>query len=422
MKIEVEDLSPVRKSLAVEVEPDVVERETEEVLRRFASQVRIPGFREGKAPRNLVRSRFARQIDDDVRDRLMARLWTEATAARGLRPLGEPVVEEVVHHPGQPFRFKTSFEVLPEFSPRSYRGVEARQPAVVVEAAEVDGLLEELRQGQARLKTEEGRAAQNGDVVVVDIEGRPSGGGPFRRERALVEVGGSQLPDAVSASLLGATAGADVTAEASRPGAGDGPPETVAYSMHVHEVKRRIVPPLDDELAKDLGDFESLAALTERVRQDLVERKQRAAEQSARQGVLDKVLLENPIPLPDHLVHDEMRHRMEDMARSLVYQGVDPNKLEVDWVELGRRQEEPARKTVHARLLLDAVAAVEGVGVSDEEVAARVRREAERMGEKAAAVEARLREGGGWQALTSQMVREKTLDFLIAVANIQREE
>ena len=424
MKIELKDLTPVRKQMAVEVDPDVVAREQGAVLRRFVSQVRLPGFRPGKAPASLVRTRFAKEIEEDVRDRLLSRLYREATQEKGLRPLGDPVLEKLTHEEGQPFRFETSFEVLPAFTAKGYREVHARQPKAVVGDEEVSAALQDIQRSRTRLVTAE-KAAEPGDVLVADVHGHPEGGEPFHRERTLLEVGAEgHLPD-FDTALVGAAAGADLDVTVSYPAdhqARDLAGKPVRFQIHVHEVKQKDVPALDDALAKDLGDFETLEALRARVREDLEARKVEAAQSAVRQGVLDKVLLENPIPLPEHLVNDELRHRVEEMVRSLVLQGVDVEKMDVDWKEIGARQEEPARKTVHARLVLDAIAQAEGLTVDEGELDARLGREAERMGEGKVGLRRRLQEGGGLEALKIQMVREKTLDFLTSVANIQVEE
>ena len=190
----------------------------------------------------------------------------------------------------------------------------------------------------------------------------------------------------------------------------------------MHEVKRREIPPLDDDLAKDLGDFADLEALKTRVRADLGERKQAAVRSAVRQAVLDKVLLANPIPLPDILVEEEIQHRLEDMVREMMFHGVDPRTMNLDWKQLRDKNEEPARKIVHARLLLDAIAVAEGVTVARGDIEQRVRREAERIGESYDVVRERLSKGGGLQALETQMVREKSLDLITSIANIQAAE
>jgi trigger factor len=425
MKIELTDLSPVKKSMAVEVDAEDVSKETENVLRRYATQVRLPGFRQGKAPVAMVRKRFAKEIDDDVRERMITRAWRDATREKGLMPIGDPVLEDLKHEEGMPFRFKTTFEVLPQFEVKGYKGVEARQPSATVEDAEVAAALESIRQGNARFVADEARLAEPGDVIVADVTEHPEGGEASTRERMVVEVGGESNPGPFNAKIAGAATGAildfDVTySEDHHVPALAG--KKVHYGLKVHEVKRKEVPPLDDDLAKDLGDFANLDALRVRVRSDLQERKEAASRSAVRQAVLDKVLLENPVPLPDVLVEEEIRHRMEDMVREMMFHGVDPRTMNLDWKQLRDRNEEPARKIVHARLVLDAIGLAEGVRVDRSEVEGRIRREAERIGEGYDVVRERLAKGDGLQALETQMVREKSLDLITSIANIQRPE
>ena len=425
MKIELADLTPIKKSLSVEIDADEVQAETNAVLRRYASQVRLPGFRQGKAPADLVRKRFAKEIDDDVRERLVSRLWREATKEKGLHPIGDPVLEDLKHEPGQPFSIKTVFEVLPQFQVKDYRGVEARKPPAAVTDAEVGEALESIRQSRARFVADEARLAEPADVVIADVTETAAGEEPKVRERMLVEVGAGDNPPELNARLAGVKAGARVDATVRY--AADHPVERLAgkevrYDLLVHEVKRKAIPPADDELAKELGEFDDLASLKARIRTDLAERKEAAARAAVRQLVLDRVLLANPIPLPDVLVEEEIQHRLEEMVREMMYHGLDPRKADLDWKQLRDRNEEPARKIVHARLVLDAVGLAEGVRVERAEIESRILREAERIGEKPDELRARLQKGGGLQALETQMVREKSLDLITSVANIQNAE
>ena len=425
MKIEITDLSPVKKSLAVEVDAEEVSKETEAVLRRYTGQVRLPGFRQGKAPVELVRKRFAKEIDDDVRERLISRLWREATSEKGLVPLGDPVLEDLKHEHGMPFGFKTTFEVLPKFEVKDYRGVEAQAPSSRVTDGDVDEALESIRQSHARYVVDEARLAEPGDVIVADLEEQPEGGEAKKRERISLEVGAPGNPEPFNAKILGARGGAALAFDVDYPAEGAPPSlagKKVGYQILVHEVKRKEIPPLDDELAKDLGEFESLDALKTRVRSDLAERKSAIARSGVRRAVLDKVLEANPVPMPDVLVEEEIQHRLEDMVREMMFHGVDPRKAELDWKQLRDRNEEPARKIVHARLILDAIAAAEGVKVERKEVEERIRREAERISEGYEELRLRLSKGGGLQALETQLVREKSLDLITSIANIQGAE
>jgi trigger factor len=425
MKIEITDLSPVKKSLSIEVDAEEVSKETEAVVRRYTGQVRLPGFRRGKAPIDMIRKRFAKEIEEDVRERLISRLWREATSEKGLMPLGDPVLEDLKHEHGRPFGFKTTFEVLPHFEVRDYRGVEATSTTILVTDREVDEALESIRQSHARYVTDDARLAEPGDVIVADLDEHMDGGEPKKRERMTLEVGAARNPDPFNEKLLGAKGGTTLAFDVNYADT-NAPPglagKRVYYRLAVHEVQRKEVPPLDDELAKQLGEFDSLAALGERVRSDLESRKVTIARSGIRQAILDKVLVANPITIPDVLVEEEIQHRLEDMVREMMFHGVDPRKAELDWKELRERNNEPARKIVHARLVLDAIAAKEGVKVDRKELEERVRREAERINESYDAVRLRLSKGGGLQALETQMVREKSLDLITSVANIQSAE
>jgi trigger factor len=352
---------------------------------------------------------------------MISRLWREATQEKGLMPLGDPVLEELKHEEGAPFSFKTTFEVLPQFTVKDYKGVEARQPSSVLEEREIAEALESIRQGHARYVADEARLAEPGDVIVADLTEQPEGEEAKTRERMVLEVGAPENPGTFNAKIAGAATGAvldfDVTYPEDHPAPGLAG-KKVHYGMKVHEVKRKEIPPLDDELAKDLGAFDNLEALKERVRADLQERKEAASRAAVRQAVLDKILLANPIPLPDVLVEEEIQHRLEDMVREMMFHGVDPRTMNLDWKQLRERNEEPARKIVHARLVLDAIGLAEGVKVARSEVEGRIRREAERIGEGVDVVRERLAKGGGLQALETQMVREKSLDLITSIANI----
>jgi trigger factor len=424
MKVELEDLSPVKKRLAVEAEGDEVARETEAVVRRFAAQVRIPGFRAGKAPIDLVRRRFAKEIEEDVRERLVVRMFRDAVAEKGIKPLGDPTLEDL-SRTETGLSFKTTVEVLPTFRVDRYRGVEVRETKVAVGDTDLDQALDSLREAHVRYVAEEGRAAVHGDLLVADLEETVEGGEPRLRERAPIELGHPDHLPAFTEAILAVKPSETREFHVAYPS--DYPGETlrgktVRYRIVVHEVKRREVPSLDDDFARDMGDFENLDALRARIGQDLLARKEADARRGLRQSILDKVLLENPIPLPEILVEEEIRSRLEDMVRSMVFHRIDPRTADMDWKALRDRQEEPARKSVHARLVLDAVAEAEGLAVDRAEVEARIRAEAARIGESEEALRGRLQKGGGLEALTEQLLREKSLDFMTSVANIQRPE
>ena len=425
MKIELSDVSAVKKIMTVEVPPEIVEKERDSVVRGYAKKASIPGFRPGKAPHSVIRTRFARELREDVRERVLTRAYAEAAKEKGLRPITDPIVDEVHDEEGQPFRFKTTFEVLPEIELKNYKEIEVRERRVSVGDDDVEKMLEELQQSRTQLVTEEGRKASTGDVLVADTEGTPEEGEPFKRERMMIELGATDNLPAFNEQLEGLAGGDEKTFSVDYPAeypAKELAGRTVAYKLTVHEVKRREVPEIDDEFAKDLGEFDDLDALKARVREDLVERQRHEIDGEVRQSLLQKLLTDHPIVLPEALVEQEIRKRLEELARNLVMQGVELEKADLDWKDIRAKQEDPARKSVHARLLLDAVARAEDLKVSDEELDERIENDARQMGQKPAELRHRLERSGGSEPLINQLLREKSLDLIKTSANISTEE
>lgn len=425
MKIELTDISPVKKSLSIEVGSDVMADETQAVLRNYARKAKIPGFRPGKAPLTVVQKRFAKEVQEDVQERMMARYHHQATEEKGLSPIGDPVIDEVDWQEGKPLIFKTTFEILPTVELKDYKNIEATQPSDELEADEVDQELEKLREMRASLVTEDGRKASTGDVIVADMEQTPEGGETTTQERVMIEVGSQQNMPEFNEKLIGAEAGGNLEFSIEFPKEFQVPEmagKLVQYKVTVHEIKRREIPALDDEFAKDLGDFDDLAALRARIEEDLGTRKKAAAVATLRQSVLDKVLLDHPIVLPDVLVNQEVRQRMEEVIRRMMMQGVDPEKAEIDWTEMRKHQEEPARKAVHARIILSEIAKAESISLTPRELEERIAQDAQSLGEDPGALKQKLAKHDHLEVLKNQIVREKSLDLLVSVANILKGE
>jgi len=425
MKIELSDVSAVKKIMTVEVPPEVVEKERESVVRGYAAKARIPGFRPGKAPLSMIRTRFAKELREDVRERVLTRAYAEAAKERGIHPIADPVLDEIHDEEGQPFRFKTTFEVLPKIELKNYKEIEVRERRVAVGDDDVRKMLEELQQSRTLLVVEEGRKAASGDVLVADIEGTPEDGEPFRRERLMIELGATDNLPAFNEQLEGLAAGEEKVFSVDYPqayAAKELAGKTVAYKITVHEVKRREVPEIDDEFAKDLGEFDNLDALKTRIREDLEVRQRREIDAEVRQSLLQKLLTDHPLVLPEALVEQEIRQRLEELARNLVMQGIDLEKADLDWKDVREKQEGPARKSVHARLLLDAVARAEDLKVSDEDLDARIKHDALQLGQKPAELRRRMERSGGPETLINQLLREKSLDLIKSSANISTEE
>ena len=425
MKTEFVDLSETRKDLIVEIPTDTVEAEIDRVTRDYSRSARLPGFRPGKVPPSLVRKRFRDRILHDVAHGLVPRAVGDALRERGVEPVDTPDIRDLTLEEGQPLRFTASFETVPPIDPGDYTSLTLRRPPVALEEDDVTQALERLRQHAARYTPVEDRPAELGDTLAADVERWPDEAAASdkteRHENVSIELGAETNPPGFDAELVGLTAGATKTFAVTYPEdyAIDELAGTRAhFTVAVSAIRRRVIPELDDELAKDLGDFASLEALTERVREDLRTEAEAEANRQVRIDLAKQLAERVSFDVPEALIGREVDRRVEDFVRRLLDQEIDPTKAKIDWEEVRAHHRETALETVRASLVVDEVARREGLDPSQEEIQRQLDRYAERSGHTAAAVRARMEQEGALVRLESGLRREKTFDFLLARATI----
>ncbi len=425
MKADLVDVTETRKNLVVEVPSEVVEAEIDRIAASYGRTARIPGFRPGKIPPRVVRQRFREQILHDVAHELVPRAVEDALSARDLEPVDTPDVRDVVVEEGKPLTFTATFETVPAFDPGEYAGLPLRRPPVALEAGAADAMLERLRQSAARFEPVEGRPLAAGDWPVVDLDRRVLGGegdgSKEHHENVTIELGSEANPPGFDEQLVGLEPGAQTTFTVAYPadekhGALAG--KDVEYAIAVKGLKRRVVPDLDDEFAKDMGTFETLEALRERIRQDLLAEAEAEANRDVRSELLSTLARRLTFEVPATLVERELDRRVEDLTRRMVEQRVDPRTAGVDWNEFRQTQREGAIESVRATLVLDEIARREQVSVTDEDVEREVTRYAERTGRNPASVRAQIEKDAGIERLATGLRREKTVEFLLGQANI----
>ncbi len=440
MKTEFIDVSDTQKNLVVEIPSTVVDAEIDKVARDYSRAARVPGFRPGKVPTKVVRQRFRDQILHDVAHGLIPRAVDEALRERGVEPVDTPDIRDVVVEEGQPLKFTASFETVPPIEPGDYASITVQQAASSIEDSAVDEALANLRDRAARYEPVDGRGIERGDSVVMDLERTaiPKDGGeePLivipgqpappraepqtdRHDGVTVEIGGAANPPGFDEQLLGLFAGDTKKFDVQYPAdyaIGELAGTTVTYAVAVKALRKRVVPELDDEFAKDLGEFESLEALRTRVRADLEHEAMHEAEREMRGELLKQLAARVTFDVPASLLDREIDRRVEEFVRRLMDQQIDPMKVNINWEEFREKQREAASEAVRGALALDEVARREQIAATEEEINAEVERYAERSGRTSAAVRARLEKDGGIARLYSGLRREKTVDFLLSKA------
>jgi trigger factor len=421
MKTEFIEISETQKNLVIEIPGDVVTATIERLTKDYGKAAKIPGFRPGKAPAQVIRKRYREQILHDVVHELVPRAVDEALRERGLEPVDTPNVKDVIVEEGRPLTFTAAFETVPPIDPGEYAAITLRKTPVEVDEAAVDQALERLRERAARFEPVEDRAVAHGDTVVVDLERTGADGQTEKHENVSVEVGAPANPPGFDAELTGLRVGDARNFTLTYPGdyaikelAGS----SVAYAVAVRAIKRRVVPALDDEFAKDLGDYESLDALRGRVREDLEHQSLHEKDRELRAEMLRQLASRVGFEAPASLVDREIDRRVEDFVRRLIEQQIDPMRTNINWEEFRDRQREPAAEAVRGALVLDEVARRENLTVDQAEVTREVERYAERTGRSVEAVRARLEKEGGIARLYTGLRREKAIDFLLTRVTI----
>jgi trigger factor len=424
MKTEFADVNETRKTVRVEIPTDIVSAEIDRIAQDYSRKARIPGFRPGKAPARVVKQRFKEQILHDLLHDLVPRAVDDALRERGVEAVDTPDVRDVNIEEGRPLTFTASFDTVPAFDPGDLSTISLRRTKVGIDEKAVAGALQRLRDRAARFEAVEGRGIDHGDTVTADLVRRDPGKGANEHKDVSIELGAKANPPGFDEQLLGLNTADTKTFTIHYPSdypIGELANADVSYTVAVKAIKRRVLPELDDEFAKDLGEFENLEALQARVREDLEHEARHAAERELRAEMMKALAGRVPFDVPESLVHREMDRRVEEFARRLMDQRIDPRAAGVDWQAFRDSQRDVAREAIGAALVLDEITRREQLTVTDEEIDREVGRYAERSGRAVAAVRASLEKEGGLSRVAAGLRREKSIDFVMSRATIAGE-
>ena len=423
------DESPTKKVFTLEVPADDVRRVTDRTLKAMAKQVRLPGFRPGKVPPDMIKKRFSEDVKNEVLENLIQTSVGEALREKNLVPLGQPKIDDLKFAFEEPLSFRVELEVRPAVEPKDYRGLKVPAGNAVPSAEDIDGLIGRIREGHATYEPIEGRAAKDGDFALVDIKGSfpKSDGKDFEAEKTLVEVGGEHTMPELSAHLRNAESGVTVSFQkdwAADVADKDFAGKTVLYTVHLAALKSRVLPSLDDEFARlaltpregDAPEGASLAMLNEKVAESLRREKEQSVKESRRRAVLDGLLALHDVPAPESMVESEVDSALKDYARHLAREGVDLKTAQVDWNELRKEARPAAERRVKEYLLLDAIGEKENVAVTDTELDAELRRRAGAMGMSFADLKAAVAKSERLEGMREELRIDRVLDFLLAEA------
>jgi trigger factor len=421
MKVEIQELDPCKRQLVVEAPEEEVRAAWTAACGRVQREARLPGFRRGKVPLTLVRSRFGDEVRQAVAEALVPAVYRRAVDEARLRPVEDPEFRELELEEGRPLRFTAVVEVKPAIVLGEYRGVTVRHSPRGVTDADVEGALAGIAEQRATLVTAT-RPARVGDFVVIDYVLRPEGGEPRAEKGYAFEVGGGRVLPEMDEAVIGLEAGAERRVQVRFP---DGHPREELrgrggeLALRVVEVKEKEVPPVDDELARGLGTHDTLAELQAAVRERLVADRARQDRHALEEAIVDAALARHDFVVPESLVVRELSHRIGHARESLRRQGVDPDAIRWDYQKLSAELRPDAERSVRRALLLEAIAAREEIVVGDADVDAEVARLARESGRAPQTIRSLLERGNELDGLRLALREAKTLALLVEQAKVE---
>ena len=413
--------NPCEREVSVEVPAEDVSREWKNAVARFQKHARIPGFRNGKVPATIIRNKFAEDIKSEVVEHLVPTAFREETKKQNLIPIGQPRVVDLELEEEKPLRFKAVFEVLPAFDVEGYKEIKAAHEPLEVSDEDVQKTIDGLReQNSTYVNVEEDRGLADGDYGSVAFKSTnpKEGAEPVEMKDVLVDIGGTNTLPAFTENLRGAKAGESRSFDVTYPeDFGDKrlAGKTLHYDVEVEGIKTKSVPELNDEWVKDLGqdDMSTLDELRARIREGMEHEKKHQGEHKIKDELLKQLTAKFPIDVPTLLVENSIDQRLERGLRTLISQGLRAEDIKrMDLSKLREGQREGAVRDVRANLLLEKIADVEGIEVSDEDLDKEISAAAAQSKQNPLAMRKQLEESSGLDGLRQQMRCDRALDSI----------
>jgi trigger factor len=424
MRVSVEEISSIKKKVSIEVPEDRVVKEVDSFYRELSRKAKIKGFRPGKVPRNILERHFKDYVKAEVIQKLIQDSYPQALSETKLNPVSNPLIDPGEMEGGKSFHYSATIEVKPEIKLEGYIGLKIEGKKEGAKDEEVEERLKNLQNLHAHLKTvSDPRSIQSGDFVILDYEASMDHQ-PLEEGKATdftVEVGSGRFIPDLEEKLVGLKSEEEKEIEVSFPedyGYKKWAGKTLSFHVKIKEIKEKILPLLDDEFAKDLGDYSSLEDLKIKLKGEIEKEKELALQRQLKDQMVEQLLRANPFEVPESLVEQQARTLVSDTKMRLASQGVDFKNLGVTEEKLHGDYREMAEKQVRSFLILEKIADQEGITVTDEEVENRIREISERIHQKFDAVKRYYEKNGLIPEVKAGIMSEKILDFLLEKADI----
>jgi trigger factor len=467
MNITVTDQENCKKQLHLEIPGETVRAETDKVAGNLARQVNVPGFRPGHAPKSVIKTRFRKELRDEVVSHLLPESLQKAIADKDLKVIGEPAIDELKFGDDDSINVTITVSVKPEFELTDYKGVSLNKRVYKIRDEDVAKELDRLRETQAELVPVEDRGAREGDIVTATLTGRfeapaaaepePAEGEPapepaeaeteaeapaetpeaavavgteepeeVKQEDVDINIGGEGVLKEFTEALTGAQPGDERTFSVDYPA--EYKPERFAgrklnYTANVSAVRVKELPEANDEFAQSVDEaFKTIDELRADIRKQLEHQGEHRTEENLRAVAMDTLVDRHPFAVPDFIVERQITSRFNALLDQLFSSGIDPRQMRIDWTNIREGQRERAERDVRGMFILDRIAEQENIEVSDEDLDSELETYAASRGETVAAAKARLTKEEALDSIKEQVRQQKALDLVIASADLKTEE
>jgi trigger factor len=335
-----------KHELEITVPLEDVDRETERVVANLQKKVRIPGFRPGKAPAGIIRTRFAGELRQDVLENLVPKALNKRLEEEHLAFVGTPNILEVHFEKGEPLRFKAQFEVPPEFELGEYRGITVNYREPEVTDQNVEDRLHHIRDSRAEYINIDPRPVEDGDYAVISLESIGGATEPVHQDEMTVNVGGPDTLPAFTEALRGMNPGEEKEVQVTYPddyGQEKLAGRTVTFRLQLKVIRRKELPEINDDFAKDLGDYQNMDEVRGAIRKSIYGEREHEAQQEAKNQIIEKLAVAHEFPVPETYVDRQVEVQLEQQLRDVAGAGVDPRKLNIDWAKVKEARREKRR-------------------------------------------------------------------------------
>jgi trigger factor len=408
-------LEGCKHEIEISVPVDEIARETDRVVANIQQKVKLPGFRPGKVPINLIRTKFAKEVREDVIENLLPKYFQKKVQEEDLQVVGRPSVKDVEFKEGEPLRFKAEFEVAPTIELKEYRGVTVHYSEPELTEEDIAKRLEEIRDQKAQFVNIDPRPAADGDYAVVSLDSLAGLEKPIHQDDMQLHVGDPETVAAFTDAVRGMSPDEEKEFEVAYPedyGQKNLAGKTVRFRMKLKMIRTKELPELNDEFARDLGDYQTLDDFREAVRRAIFQEREFLAQQKAKEELIDTLIKEHDFPVPEAYIERQIESQLTEQFKDLADRGIDPAKLQIDWTKLKEAQRPKAIHDVKGSLLIDKVAERESISATNDEVDHEVQRIAKHEREPVAAMRKKLQKDGVLGRIAYRIRSEKTLNFL----------